>query len=162
MKCQSSPDSVIFFTEWENGKRLAELRPPDTTLRLLGHDEIAVVMKARDVLAQENGATFAKRSEVELRCRTLVQPSNIADGNSRPCVVPPQKYSLRADKDFAKVNLFIDAEAAVNVRLGLNEEFQSGQHGQFSDLIDTNARAEFRRSGRAERAGFKLKIAYRR
>jgi hypothetical protein len=49
------------------------------------------------------------------------------------------------------VNLLVRAftVAAVNVRLGLNEELEPGQHGQFSDLIDTDARTEFWRGRRA-------------
>jgi hypothetical protein len=48
---------------------------------------------------------------------------------------------LRPKENFGRVNLFVVAFAlaTMHVRLGLNEEFEPGQHGQFRNLIYTDA-----------------------
>jgi hypothetical protein len=50
----------------------------------------------------------------------------------------------------------------MNVGLGLNEQFEPGQHGQFGYVVYADAGSELRRSGRPEGAGFELKIPNRR
>src|SRR5579862_1991682 len=148
-----------FLQRVGDGERLTELCPAHASLRFLGHNEISVVMKSRDVVAHKDRSTLAKRSEVEFRRGTLIQTASIADGDGRPRLIGRDEHNLRANEYFAGVDPAGSARAAVNVRLGLNGELEPGQHGQFSDLIDPRASVEFRGNGCAERAGFELKIA---
>jgi len=61
-----------FLQGARNGQRLAQLGSAHGGLGFLGHDEVTVIMKARHVLAHQDGTAFAKCSEVEFRRRALV------------------------------------------------------------------------------------------
>ena len=58
------------------------------------------------------------------------------------------------------MNLFITAVriAAVNVRLGLDEQLEVGNNRQLRDLVDANSRPELRRRSCAQRSGLKLQV----
>ncbi len=160
-KCQVE---IVELLRWVRNQRLRMLRAANAAIRLFGDDEISVVVKSGDIIAQQDRAALAKSAEVEFRRGAFIKPADIAHRNRGQKAFRPHDYRLSAKENFAGMNLLVLALAiaAVNIRLGQHDELEPRQHGQLRDLIDADARAELGRRGRTERAGFELQIAYRR
>jgi len=142
---------------------LGVLGASEAAFRLLRDDEIGVVMEPSHIVAQQQCAALPVGADIEFGSGALVEASNIADGHGGAGAVGRDDNDLRAEPDFAGVDLFVAAAAvaAVNVRFGLDEEFEEGREGQFRDLVNADAGPEFGRCHGAQAARLELQVPHR-
>src|SRR5215469_6479545 len=146
-----------------HGEGLCQLCASYTTIGLFQHDEVGVHVKPAHIVADEYRSALTVGSQVQLRRRAFVEPSNVAHRDCGYRLLPLQRDDLSSNENFSWMDLCgSGAEGAVYVRLGLDEKLQAGIHRQLRNISDAYTSRELWRCGSSERSGFKLDVARRR
>jgi hypothetical protein len=122
------------------------LHPPRRALRLLGSNEVHVILKIRELIAHEDSSAFAKCAEIK-----FLGPDSPTSGEcSLPRLPVPRRVqdpALSASPGILRQGeLFMPpfAVITVDVGLGLKKQFDTREQNELCDRIDSDALPEFR------------------